>query len=203
MPSFSLAFSYVFLVFISIANGADDQNVIKNKGVLHVQFGGKTVLTKSVLKIKPHSRESRCHVMVSYDEIASTTSVGRLHPSTFPCNYREGDVYYVHYGAPVYNASSVRLLVTYISEESELKATSMTLNVQTLPANYTIVSRNLGLKVSERSRFSQPISTSVLSFSYDKVTQDCRVTLRDTGSSWPRYVTPLLPLLATKLSQSV
>lgn len=180
-----MKFSSLVLLLLHLCYMCSSE-VITNNGIA-ARFGQRTTLTKSDFDINLQGQNSHCTVRVLANDADLDFAIGRLLPSSFPCNYREGDVYYEHYGL-WYNQSVVRLLVMYVTSESEQISISSSIKVNVLPlsTNDSIVSRNTGLSVTTLNGYSQAISSSTLAFTYDRVSQECTVSLLNGAHSWPR-----------------
>ncbi|KAF6030952.1 frem3 [Bugula neritina] len=165
--------------------------VIRNSGPLSANFGQTTYIQKSDLRIKPGSQSSDCSVKVLYEETSFSSRIGRLFPSQFSCNYKEGSVYYEHYGSSLLNHTAVKLLVTYFTNESERVSLPVYLKVDILPASsspFNCIVRNLGLTAGDASDFSNPISSSNLAFLYNRSREECTISVLNGAApySWPR-----------------
>ena len=97
-------------------------------------------------------------------------------------------MYYEHYGLPHQNTASERLVVSYVSKESERITEPVTLSVTVSLADKAdqIVSRNTGLSVTVFNGYSEPISGANLGFTYNRGSEDCIVSVLNGAHSWPR-----------------
>lgn len=150
-------------------------------------YGAKTIITKSDLKVElDDDQASNCKVKVINSEADLDFSTGRLFPETFPCNYNEGDLYYEHYGLPNLDQGEIKLIVTYTSGTKRITK-PLILRVSIHPsAAGRIVTKNLGLSVSTLNGYSQPLSSANLGFTYDRLRQECSITMLNGARSWPR-----------------
>lgn len=174
---------YFSLLTLTICNG----NVVRSHGPLSVSFGKRTTVQRSTLRIRPQNRDGDCTVRVLYNEVSLDASVGRLFPPFFPCNFREGDVYYEHFGLPLSTASSVNLLLTYM-DDSEKISVPVSMKIEVTNLTNDIVFKNGGLAVTNFNGYSQPITGSNLGIRYDRGRHSCHISLRNgaTVHSWPR-----------------
>lgn len=155
---------------------------------LNAKFGVRTILSRTDLQLDPSERADSCTVKVISSETNHGSSVGCLLPTTFPCDFETGSVYYEHYGLPHYTESSVLLTVTYVNDDSERITQPVTLNVNVSSAisSEQIVTRNTGLSVPTFNGYSDRISSSNLGFTYNKENEDCVISVLNGAHSWPR-----------------
>ena len=174
----------LFLGLFSLSAG----NIIRSHGPLSASFGERTIISKSTLKVRPSNGDRYCMINVLYNEGSLDASVGRLFPASFPCNFKEGDVYYEHFGLPMLQHSSVELLVTYVTEQSERISLPISIKVEVSEPSDRIVYRNQGLSVETFNGYSQPIASSNLGINFHSLTQSCYISLLNGASahSWPR-----------------
>lgn len=179
---------YILALVVSFANAKIE---IKTSAQISVSSGQRTILRKTDISVLRTLPNLYCRIKVTSNEESLQSSIVRVFPIDFPCDYVEGSVYLEHYGLPVLNYTSVGLVITHATEDSQRISTPVLLNI-VVAQSFTnnIVSRNQGLTVQEISDYSRPISSSNLGFTYSGSSQECHVSLHNTGSaySWPRFV---------------
>jgi len=170
-------------VLVTAVSSLDIDSLVKRKGPLTAGFGMVTTLTKTDLKIRPESREDRCQVRVL---ATSTQRVGRLLPSEFPCNFKDGSVTYEHFGLPNWRSDTVELLINYVTSDGATLAMPLSLVVDVLPKDYKVVRIESAVSVDNLRGFSAPISQRHLQFHFNRLTQECKLTLLSSANAWPR-----------------
>ena len=189
MNTWNLINLYTVLSYLLILRRSHTSAELITSHELNAKFGGKTILSRTDLRLEPPPGSEGCNVRVISATDADLSSLaGRLLPSMFACEFEEGSVYYEHYGLPHQNTASVRLVVSYISRESERITQPVTLSVTVSLADEAdqIVSRNTGLSVTVFNGYSEPISGANLGFTYNRGSEDCIVSVLNGAHSWPR-----------------
>ncbi|KAI8797794.1 extracellular matrix protein 3, partial [Biomphalaria glabrata] len=176
----------VFHVRPALGKGAfatDDQILVANNG-LTVLIGRSAYLTSADLQFRANPAD-RCLVTV-LDNDPLAQRPGRLAPLNFPCNFRPQEVAYTHFGAPISLSDTIRLQLRYDSFR-ETMIIPFSINVTILSAPHEVVTKNSPLWVDRSTWLSNPISKNTTKFTYNRDTEQCKISLLPLVSGQPKY----------------
>ena len=164
--------------------------IIEKNALLKVRFG-RTVDLDPVenLRLRVMDGDS-CLVNILQNDPLSQQP-GRLQTTTntattFPCNFKKGDVRYTHFGTRHPPEDKIRLQLRYDSN-TETIIVPFTIEVDVLFTQLEIVTKNMPLTVEKVRGLSNPIRRRQLQLTYDRSAESCKVTVLHQGSGLPRY----------------
>lgn len=161
-------------------------DVVRAAGPLTVAFGRATAIPRR-RGIDLYVRAGdRCTATVAAAE-PQARRIGRLQPTTFPCQFSEGELTYTHFGLKSPLWDRIHLLIKYDSRwQTLLIPLTVTVNVDaSLP--YDVVRLGRPVEVGRPLGHSSPIDSRAVQFKYDRTKEDCRLSVLNAANEWPIY----------------
>lgn len=181
--------SVVACVFARLAAGQHPPSlnpppgIVNTVSALRVPYG-RSVYVNPLSDLNIHvAVDDYCHVTVLPE--AASRMPGLLSPEYFPCNFGPQDVKYSHLGSRSPSEHKIRLQVRY-DTDSDTYIIPVTIPVEILFIQRTVITKSLFLTVHDLLGSSEPIDEEILEFTYD-VDQKCQVTTRIAPADLPRY----------------
>ncbi|MFT7803878.1 FRAS1-related extracellular matrix protein 2-like [Arapaima gigas] len=163
---------------------SEDVLLVANNGI-RVPLGRSVFIdpiNDLVIQVQPGDR---CTITVlGHDPLSQRP--GHLSPKKFPCDFGPSDVKYSHFGSRSPSKDRVRLQLRYDTQTDTLIIPFM-MEVEVVFSQLEVLTRNLHLTVEKLLGTSNPIDTNILEFSFDRKTQQCKITFLTHDSVLPRY----------------
>ncbi|XP_065668542.1 FRAS1-related extracellular matrix protein 2 isoform X3 [Hydra vulgaris] len=165
-----------------ITNVVSQVSIISHKDV-SVNYGRGVVLKRENFFIL-YNKSQICEVSTVKNDYSE---IGTILPSTFPCNFKEGDVSYQHLGSMTRTTDVIKLQVR-LETDQKVIIKPFVLRIQVVFKNsLEVVTKIENLRVNEISNFSEAITKDVVRFDFDKETYTCNVRLCHSSKSPPYY----------------
>ena len=159
-------------------------NLVKELDVF-VDYGRSIMLTSKNLKIQ-YPEKGRCQISLLQSN-PNESLVGTLLPSVFPCQFKPNTVYYQHYGS-MSQITDVLNLQARIDTDKETILKSFTMRVNIGIFKPLEILKNVeNLMVDEIGGLSEPLSSKIISFRYNKHNQSCHVRFLPIDNGPPYY----------------
>ncbi|XP_047126620.1 FRAS1-related extracellular matrix protein 2 isoform X2 [Hydra vulgaris] len=183
----------LFVVLIKFSITADESsyvitNVVSQVSIISykdvsVNYGRGVVLKQENFFIL-YNKSQNCEVSTVKNDYSE---IGTILPSTFPCNFKEGDVSYQHLGSMSRTTDVIKLQVR-LETDQKVIIKPFVLRVQVVFENsLEVVTKIENLRVNEMSNFSEAITKDVVRFDFVKETYTCNVRLCHSSKSPPYY----------------
>ncbi|XP_035288338.1 FRAS1-related extracellular matrix protein 2-like isoform X1 [Anguilla anguilla] len=163
---------------------SEDAILVANNGI-HVPFGRSVYIdpfNDLVIQVQPGDR---CSITV-LDNDPLSQRPGLLSPKKFPCEFGPNDVKYSHFGARSPSKDRVKLQLRYDTQTDTVIIPFM-IEVEVVFTQLEVITKNMPLTVEKLLGNSNPIDKKILEFTFDRNSQQCKVTSLASGSSLPRY----------------
>ncbi|XP_036379748.1 FRAS1-related extracellular matrix protein 2-like [Megalops cyprinoides] len=163
---------------------SEDAILVANNGI-HVPFGRSVFvdpINDLVIQVQPGDR---CSITV-LDNDPLSQRPGQLSPKKFPCEFGPNDVKYSHFGARSPSKDRVRLQLRYDTQTDTVIIPFM-MEVEVVFTQLEILTKNMPLIVDKLLGSSNPIDKKILEFTFDRNSQQCKVSSLASGSVLPRY----------------
>uniref|UniRef100_A0A8C9QQD6 FRAS1 related extracellular matrix 2 n=1 Tax=Scleropages formosus TaxID=113540 RepID=A0A8C9QQD6_SCLFO len=163
---------------------SEDALLVANNGI-RVPLGRSVFIdpiNDLVVQVEPGDR---CTITVlGHDPLSQRP--GQLSPKKFPCEFGPNDVKYSHFGSRSPSKDRVRLQLRYDTQTDTLIIPFM-MEVEVIFTQLEVLTRNMHLTVEKLLGTSNLIDKNILEFTFDRKTQQCRVTSLTASSVLPRY----------------
>ncbi|KAI4880261.1 hypothetical protein NFI96_006800 [Prochilodus magdalenae] len=163
---------------------SEDAILVANNGI-RVPFGRSVFIdpvNDLVIQVQPGDK---CTLTV-LDNDPLSQRPGQLSPKKFPCEFGPNDVKYSHFGSRSPSRDRVRLQLRYDTQSHTVIIPFM-MEVEVVFTQLEILTKNMPLAVEKLLGMSNPIDRTVLEFTYDRNTYQCKVTSLASVSALPRY----------------
>ena len=163
---------------------SEDAILVANNGI-HVPFGRSVYIdpiNDLVIQVQPGDR---CSITV-LDNDPLSQRPGLLSPKKFPCDFGPNDVKYSHFGARSPSKDRVKLQLRYDTQTDTVIIPFM-IEVEVVFTQLEVLTKNMPLTVEKLLGNSNPIDKKILEFTFDRNSQQCKVTSLASGSLLPRY----------------
>ncbi|XP_057694497.1 FRAS1-related extracellular matrix protein 2-like [Corythoichthys intestinalis] len=163
---------------------SEDTVLVANNGV-RVPFGRSVFVdpvNDLVIQVQPGDR---CSITV-LDNDPLSQRPGSLTPKKFPCEFGPNDVKYSHFGSRSPARDRVRLQLRYDTQTDTIVIPFM-MEVEVVFTQLEVLTKNMPLTVEKLLGISNPIDRRILEFTFDRQTQQCRITPLLGGGALPRY----------------
>ena len=175
---------YTSVLTVSSVFSAPQLIVHKNNGIF-VNYGRSVYLRPERDLVFIHD-QGHCQVSV-LKENPKNFQMGTLYPSTFPCDFRENQVKYQHFGALSILQDIMKLQVR-LDTGTETVVHPFTIKVTVLFSKpLEVLNKVQDIVVDELGGLSEPINDKVLGFNFNKANQNCHVRLFDSRHGPPFY----------------
>ena len=182
----NLAGYFCLLWLVALCTAEDAQIVVHKNEKLEVFYGRSVFIRPGVDLSFLYKPEGNCQVYVLKDE-PTHYKFGGIYPSVFPCNFNEKEVKYQHFGG-------VDVLEDIVKMHARLDTGTQTV-VQPFSIRVSVafnvpsevLQKKTDLIVEEIGGLSDPISNSVLQFSFDKDRESCFIHVVNSNSGPPYY----------------
>ncbi|XP_053312033.1 FRAS1-related extracellular matrix protein 2 [Spea bombifrons] len=162
----------------------EDDILAANNGI-RVPFGRSVYLdpiNDLVIQVQPGDK---CHISV-LDNDPLSQGPGHLSPNRFPCEFGAREVKYSHLGARSPSKDRIKLQLRYDTHTRTVIIPFM-IEVDVLFTQLEVVTRNMPLTVEKLLTTSNPIDRKILEFTFDRTSEDCRITPLVGLGGLPRY----------------
>ena len=167
-----------------ITSTGSQLTVITHKDV-NVHFGRAAILRLENLQIL-YDKSEACEVSTVKNDPSHSLS-GALLPSTFPCNFKEGDVSYQHYGSMIRTSDVIKLQVR-LDTEKKVVIKPFIIRVQvTFEKLFEVIKKVENLIVNELGALSEAITEDILNIKFDKEKYMCNVRFSYKNGGPPYY----------------
>ncbi|XP_018610966.2 FRAS1-related extracellular matrix protein 2a [Scleropages formosus] len=163
---------------------SEDTILVANNGI-RVPFGRSVYIdpiNDLVIQVQPGDR---CSITV-LDNDPLSQRPGHLSPKKFPCEFGPNDVKYSHFGSRSPSKDRVRLQLRYDTQTDTIIIPFM-IEVEVIFTQLEVLVRNMPLTVEKLLGVSNPIDGKILEFTFDRNSQQCKVSLLASASALPRY----------------
>ncbi|KAG9348448.1 hypothetical protein JZ751_002183, partial [Albula glossodonta] len=163
---------------------SEDAILVANNGV-RVPFGRPIFIdpiNDLVIQVQPGDR---CSIIV-LDNDPLSQRPGQLFPKKFSCEFGPSDVKYTHFGSRSPSKDRVRLQLRYDTQTDTIIIPFM-MEVEVIFTQLEVLTRNMPLTVEKLLGASNPIDRKILEFTFDRNSQQCKISSQTSGSTLPRY----------------
>ncbi|XP_070554250.1 extracellular matrix protein 3-like [Ptychodera flava] len=178
--------AFCVLVNVSIAqlDSVESRIIVRNTGIA-VPFGREKIIdpvSELSIAVEPGDR---CVVTVLENDPLSQWP-GRISPNIFPCDFEYGLVKYSHFGSRKPQQDRVKFQLRYDTPTDTFIIPFM-IDVRVESKQLEIVTKNIPLNVQRLMGQSDPVDQSNLEFTYNRATEQCKVTILSPESGFPKY----------------
>ncbi|XP_035241767.1 FRAS1-related extracellular matrix protein 2-like [Anguilla anguilla] len=163
---------------------SEDAILVANNGI-RVPFGRPVFIdpiNDLVIQVQPGDR---CSITV-LDNDPLSQRPGQLFPKKFSCEFGPNDVKYTHFGSRSPSKDRVRLQLRYDTQTDTIIIPFM-MEVEVVFTQLEVLTRNMPLTVEKLLGTSNPIDKKILEFTFDRNSQQCKISSLASISTLPRY----------------
>ena len=181
------AISIICLLFVLNQCSAEEAQIVVHKNEKLKVFYGRAVYIRPRVDLSfLYKPEGNCQVYVLKDE-PTHYKVGGLYPGIFPCNFDDKEVKYQHFGG-LDNLEDIVKMHARLDTGSQTVVQPFAIHVEVLfsiPSE--VLQKKADLIVEQVGGLSEPISNSVLQFSFDQNREDCFIHVVKSDAGPPYY----------------
>ncbi|XP_048840186.1 FRAS1-related extracellular matrix protein 2-like [Brienomyrus brachyistius] len=163
---------------------SEDTILVANNGI-RVPFGRSAFIdpiNDLVTQVQPGDK---CSITV-LDNDPLSQRPGHLSPKKFSCEFGPNDVKYTHFGSRSPSKDRVRLQLRYDTQTDTIIIPFM-MEVEVVFSQLEVLTRNMPLTVEKLFGVSNPIDRKILEFTFDRNSQQCKVSSLSSTSVLPSY----------------
>ena len=177
-------FSLLWLLNLCVAQEA--QIVVHKNEKLQVYYGRSVFIRPGVDLSFLYKPDGNCQVYVLKDE-PTHYKFGGIYPGIFPCNFNENEVKYQHFGGLDVLEDVVKMHARLdTGTETVVQPFAIQVSVAfNVPSE--VLQKKTDLVVEDIGGLSDPISNSVLQFSFDKDREICSIHVVNSNDGPPYY----------------
>lgn len=172
------------LFYASRSELSEDTILVANNGI-RVPFGRSAFIdpiNDLVIQVQPGDK---CTITV-LDNDPLSQRPGHLSPKKFPCEFGPNDVKYSHFGSRSPSRDRVRLQLRYDTHTDTIIIPFM-MEIEVIFTQLEVLTKNMPLTVEKLLGTSNAIDRRILEFTYDRRSQQCKITPLSSGNVLPRY----------------
>lgn len=170
----------------NLCRAEDAQVVVFKNEELRVYYGRSVYIRPGVDLSFLYRPDGNCQVYVLKDEPTHYTT-GGIYPSIFSCNFIENEVKYQHFGGLDSLEDTVKMHAR-LDTGTQTVVQPFAINVKiAFDVPSEVLQKKTDLVVEDLGGLSDPISNSVLQFSFDQDRESCFIHVVTSNSGPPFY----------------